>query len=102
MIRLGIIASTIEIFLAPLFLIVAVARSSCAIPPTQNDQGLVKGAYALAIDMIVGACVPPDRIAHCTYSRQRSRGLVPLESKQSTAHRRDREVASESENRRQD
>jgi hypothetical protein len=37
------------------------------------------GAYARAIDMIVGACVPPGRIAHCTYSRRRSRGLVPLE-----------------------
>jgi hypothetical protein len=96
------LASTIEIFLPSLFLIVAVAPILLRHRANPNVQGFVKGAYAPAIGTIVGACMPPGQTAHCTYSRRRSRALVPLESKQSTAHRRDREVASESENRRQD
>jgi hypothetical protein len=122
----GSLVSTIEIFLPSLSLIVAVAPILLRHRANPTVQCFVKGAYAPAINTIVGACVPPGqiarRLAHCTYSRRRSRGLVALESKQSTAHRRDRghwvdhlpnpsvhmgtgeivKVASESENRRQD
>ena len=122
----GSLVSTIEIFLPSLFLIVAVAPILLRHRANPNVQGVAKATYAPAIGTIVRACVPPGqiarRLAHCTYSHRRSRGLVPLESKQSTAHRRDRghwvdhvpnpsahmgtgeivKVASESKNRRQD
>jgi hypothetical protein len=123
----GSLVSTIEIFLPSLFLIVAVAPILFRHRANPNVRASSRGPMPLrSARSIVGACVPPGqiarRLAHCTYSRRRSRGLAPLKSKQSTAHRRDRghwvdhlpnpsahmgtgeivKVASESENRRQD
>jgi hypothetical protein len=84
--------STIEIFLPS---VSDRGRRPDPLPPSRQPkcEDFVKRAYALAIGTIVGACVPHGqiarRLAHFTYSRRRCRGLAPLKSKQSTAHRRD-------------